>query len=250
MIRRTGVLAIACGIVVVVACANGGDATDEYLAPGDDGAAGSGDGNAESSASGSGGGSSGGGSGSSSSGSSGGSSSSSSGGDDGGASGDAGDDGGDGGTDGGDGGNPTSCMSSDTCSANAMTLTSLAGDKSGPTDTATGTTSEWLRIDMTEQDSSLTAHAMKITAALTSPSGSNFDLYAYLGSKVGDIQCATPKGQSTNPAGQTDTVSFQWGETGTFANGSDDSATVMLEVRWVSGTCSSGSTWSLSVHGN
>ncbi len=243
MTRRTGALAVACAIVVLAACANGGDATDNYQLPGDDGAAGSGDGNPESSATGSSGGSSG--SGGSSSSSGGGSSSSS-----GGAIGDAGDDGGDSGTDAGDGGNPTSCMATDTCSANATTLTSIAGDQSGPTDTATGTTSEWLRIDMTEQDNSIVAHAMKITAALTSPSGSNFDLYAYLGSKIGDIQCASPKGQSTNPAGQTDTVSFQWGETGTFANGSDDSATVMLEVRWVSGTCSSGNTWSLSVHGN
>jgi len=129
-------------------------------------------------------------------------------------------------------------------------LTSIAGDQSGSTDNATGTTSEWLRIDLTEQDNSPIGHPMKLTAVLTSPSGSNFDLYAYLGSKVGDIQCTTPKGQSTNPAGQTDTVSFEWGELGPLANGVDDSATVMLEVRWVSGTCSSGNTWSLAVHGN
>jgi hypothetical protein len=122
-------------------------------------------------------------------------------------------------------------------------------DQSGPTDNAMGTTSEWLRIDLTEQDNSITAHPMKLTAVFTSPSGPNFDRYAYLGSKIGDTQCTTAKGQSTNPAGQTDTVSFEWGESGTFANGSDDSATVMLAVRWVSGTCSSGSTWSLAVHG-
>jgi hypothetical protein len=141
-------------------------------------------------------------------------------------------------------------MAPDTCSASATTLTSIAGDENGPTDSATGTTSEWLRIDLTEQDNSPIGHPMKITAVLTSPSGSNFDLYAYLGSKVGDIECASPKGQSTNPAGQTDTVSFEWGELGSLANGVDDSATVMLEVSWVSGTCSSGSTWSLAVHGN
>lgn len=245
MSRRAGVWTIACTIALV-ACANGGDASSDYLVPGDDDSGGAGDGSAESSGSSGSGGSSSGSASSSSSGSSGGSS----GGDDAGSTNDAGGDDGGGGPDSGDGGNPTSCTSPDTCSASATTLTSIAGDQSGPTDNATGTTSEWLRIDLTEQDSSLTAHAMKLTATLSSPPGSNFDLYAYLGSKIGDIQCTTPKGQSTNPAGQTDTVSFDWGETGTFANGSDDSATVMLEVRWVSGTCSSGSTWSLAAHGN
>jgi hypothetical protein len=244
MSLRGAVLTVSCGIVLA-ACANGGD-TSDYLLPegGDDG----GGGNESSTASSSSSGSSGSSSSSGSSGSSG-SSSSSSGGDDGGTPSDAGDDGGTG-SDAGDGGNPTSCTSPDTCSASATALTSIAGDESGPTDNATGTTSEWLRLDMTEQDSSLTAHPMKFTGVLTSPSGSNFDLYAYLGSSVGDIQCTSPKGQSTNPAGQTDTVNFEWGETGTFANGSDDSATVMIEVRWVSGTCTAGNTWSLAVHGN
>jgi hypothetical protein len=236
-----GVVLTVCCAVAIAACANGGDPSNDYQLPqGDDGAGGSEGGSGDSTAS----------SGSSSSSSGGGSGSSSSGGggDDGGMA-DAGDDGGTG-TDSGDGGNPTSCMPPDTCSANATTLTSIAGDKSGPTDNAMGTTSEWLRIDLTEQDSSPIGHPMKLTAVLTSPSGSNFDLYAYLGAKIGDIQCITPKAQSTNPAGQTDTVSFQWGEMGTFANGSDDSATVMLEVRSVSGTCSSGNTWSLAAHGN
>lgn len=240
-------LALACGIVLA-ACANGGDPTDDYLDPqsGADGAGGGSDSaNAESSASGSGGGSSGSGSGgASSSGSSG--ADAGAGGDSGGSDEDAG-----GGGDSGDGGSPTSCTSPDTCSASATALTSIAGDESGPTDTETGTTSEWLRIDLTEQDNSPIGHPMKITAVLTSPSGSNFDLYAYLGSMVGDIQCTNAKGQSTNGAGQTDTVSFEWGETGSFANGVDDSATVMLEVRAASGTtCSSGNAWSLAVHGN
>ncbi|HTQ47627.1 MAG TPA: hypothetical protein VMI75_32950 [Polyangiaceae bacterium] len=246
MSLRGAVLTVSCGIVLA-ACANGGD-TSDYLLPegGDDGGAGSEGGTASSSSSGSSGSSSsssGGGSGSGSS------SGSSSGGDDGGTAGDAGDDGGTG-SDAGDGGNPTGCMSPDTCSASATALTSLAGDESGSTDTETGTTSEWLRIDMTEQDSSPIGKPMIVTATLTSPSGSNFDLYLYLGSSVGDIKCTSPKGQSTNPGGQTDSVSFKWGETGSLANGSDDSATVMIEVRWVSGTCSAGSSWSLAVHGD
>lgn len=231
MSRRIGVVAAACTIALV-ACANGGDPSNDYQLPeGDDGGLG-GDASGESGAS--------------SSGSSGGSSN---GGDDAGGAADSGDGGGGGGG-GGDGGTPASCSSPDTCTASATALTSIAGDQSGPTDNATGTTSEWLRIDLTEQDSSFVGHPMKLTAVLTSPAGLNFDLYAYLGSKVGDIQCTTPKAQSTNAAGQTDTVSFEWGETGTLANGKDDSATVMLEIRWVSGACSSAATWSLAAHGN
>jgi hypothetical protein len=239
MSRGFAVLTVCC-VVAIVACANGSD-TGDYQLPGDDDGGGEGGGSSSSSGS------------SASSSSSGGSASNSGGGsgssgsDDGGTANDGGAD--DGGT-GADSGAPTSCMSPDTCTASATTLTSIAGDQSGPTDNATGSTSEWLRIDLTEQDNSPIGHPMKITAVLTSPSGSNFDLYAYLGSKVGDIQCTNPKGQSMNPAGQTDSVSFEWGEMGSLANGSDDSATVMLEVRWVSGTCSSGNTWSLAVHGN
>ena len=130
-------------------------------------------------------------------------------------------------------------------------LGALAGDQSGTADMAMGAGSEWLRIDMQEKDSSPLAVPMKITATLTSPSGTNFDLYAYLGSGIGSIVCSGAKGQSTNPAGQVDTVSFEWGETGGgFANGKDDSATVMIEVRWVSGACGAADAWSLAVQGH
>jgi hypothetical protein len=67
---------------------------------------------------------------------------------------------------------------------------------------------------------------------------------------VGNIECMTVKGQSTNAAGEQDQVSFQWGETGSLANDTDDSATVMIEVRWVSGACSSAQNWSISAHGD
>jgi hypothetical protein len=103
---------------------------------------------------------------------------------------------------------------------------------------------------MQEKDSSPLAVPMKITATLTPAASSNFDLYLYLGSGVGSIICSGAK-SSTTPAGQVDTVSFEWGETGGgLANGKDDSATVMIEVRWVSGTCDASDAWSLSVHGH
>ena len=254
MTTRAGavVSGLAFTAAMVVACANGGADADQGAF--DDGGA---DGTASSSGSGSGstsGGSSGsssGGTTSSSGGSSGGptdSGSGSGGGDSG------GDDGGGAGDDasGDDGGNATCSTSPDQCVAGATSLGSVAGDESGSTVSASGYTSQWLRLDETEQDSSPVGKPMIFTATLTSPPGMNYDLYAYLGASggVGNIECTTVKGQSTNPAGEQDQVSFQWGETGGIANGSDDSATVMIEVRWVSGACSTSQNWSLAAHGD
>ena len=150
-----------------------------------------------------------------------------------------------------DSGGALSCASSDLCSASSTLLGTIAGDESGPTLTQTGQTSSWLRLDMQEKDNSIIGHAMTFTATLASPAGDNFDLYAYLGSAIGSIDCTNPKGQSTLGPGQVDTVSFSWGETtGGLANGADDSASVMIEIRWVAGVCSSTSSWTLSAHGN
>jgi hypothetical protein len=243
---------VGCALVLTtalaVACANGGG-SDEGLF--DDGGAG----DATASGSGS---TSGGSSGSTSGGGSGGttssSGSSSGAGDDSGSGSGGGDSGGDDGGGAGDDGGDAACSTSpDTCSAGAISLGSVAGDTSGSPVGASGYTSEWLRLDETEQDSSPIGKAMIFTATLTSPPGMNYDLYAYLGASggVGNIECTTVKGQSTNPAGQQDQVSFQWGETtGGIANGTDDSATVMIEVRWVSGACSNTQNWSLTAHGD
>ena len=234
--RALGASAFALALTLA-ACANGGASSAEAN-PSD--AQGSADGSL---AADSGHGSSGG-----SGGSSGSSSGSGSGGDDSGSGDDASDDGGSTGDDGGDEGGVVSCAPTDMCVTTAANLGTIAGDASGGPVTANAMTSEWLRVDLQETISSPFAAAMKITATLSSPPGLNFDLYAYLGGGLGSIVCTGPKGQSTNPAGQNDVVSFQWGETGTFANNQDDSATVMLEVRAVTPVCGGGS-WTLSVTG-
>ena len=242
--------AIVCSLCAVVglsgACANGGADDLGVFGDGGGGEAGSSSGASSGAASSSGAGSSSGAASSSGSGSgsTSGSSSGSTGGDDGGSA-EAGDDGGSG----DDGGANAACgVSPDQCDANATPLPSIAGDQSGPTVGASGYTSEWLRIDVTEQDSNIVGKKLTLTAALTSPPGMNYDLYAYLGGSVGDIQCSNPKAQSTSTTG-VDQVSFQWGE-GSISNGSDDSATVMLEIRWVSGACTNTQNWSLSAHGD
>ncbi len=255
--RRAVVVCALAGALAAIACASGGDdGIGDFGDGGDQASSSSGTGKGSST------GSSSSGSGSTSSGSSGtsasssaSSSSGSSGGGEagsgGGTSSGSGDDGGGspeaGGEDGG--GNAACGTPPDACTAGATSLGSIAGDETASPVTGTGATSEWLRVDLTEQDSSIVGHAMTFTGTLTSPPGVNYDLYAYLGSSVGDIQCTTPTGQSTTTG--IDQVTFSWGETtGGVANGQDDSATVMLEVRWVSGVCTSAQSWSLSVHGN
>jgi hypothetical protein len=252
-IKTWAVVCALCGVVALgIACASGGDA--DYGAFGDDGGGETSSGSSGASGSGGSSGTASSGSGSGSSGASGSggtpdSSSSSGGGDGGGSSGDDGGGTGDGA--GGDGGGNAACgVSPDQCAAGATSLGSVAGDQSGSPVGESGYTSEWLRLDLTEQDSSVVGHAMIFTAELTSPPGMNYDLYAYRGNSIGDIQCANPTGQSTNTTG-TDQVTFQWGETtGGIANGKDDSATVMIEVRWVSGACTNTQNWSLSAHGD
>jgi hypothetical protein len=157
----------------------------------------------------------------------------------------------DGGMDAGaDGGTTTTipCTSPNACT-NAVSMTSISGDTTGSNATANGTTSQWFTIVVTENDSSAFAVPMKLAVALDSPAQENFDLYVYLGSAVGQIECTAVKAQSTNGPGMTDTVSLEWGETGTFANGVDDTRTVTIEVRSV-GTCDSTKPWGLTAHGH
>ncbi|HEY8089455.1 MAG TPA: hypothetical protein VIF09_16455 [Polyangiaceae bacterium] len=153
--------------------------------------------------------------------------------------------------DAGDDSGGAGCAPIDTCGSAATNLGSIAGDKSGATLTSSGSAPDFLLIDYAEKDSSIGPVPMKATVTLTSPAGTNFDLYAYLGASKGAIECTTVQQQSTNPAGQDDTVTFEWGETsGLTANGVDDSRTVTIEVRWASGTCSTAASWSLSAHGH
>jgi hypothetical protein len=51
-------------------------------------------------------------------------------------------------------------------------------------------------------------------------------------------------------SGTTESLEVDWGETGTFANGDDDSRTVSIEIRPKMGiTCSPTATWQLTVNG-
>jgi hypothetical protein len=59
--------------------------------------------------------------------------------------------------------------------------------------------------------------------------------------------CTTLQGSSTVPAGQLDEVNISWGD-GIGGNSDDDTRTVMIEIRHVSGPCDEADyPWTLKV---
>lgn len=137
-----------------------------------------------------------------------------------------------------------SCAAPDPC-ASATDLGSVSGDTGSDTVSASGSTSQWFKVRVTENDDDIFGVKLRMRAELTSPSGTNYDLYVYVGGSCS--QAAT--GQSTLTS-TTDTVSSSFGEGGTFSNGSSDSKDVIVEVRHVSGPCNASSPWTLTISGN
>jgi hypothetical protein len=140
------------------------------------------------------------------------------------------------------------CTTSATCAAPTMTLPGMGGDEEGASSTSqSGYQAAWFSVRLSETDSGPFGDPMSIYTTLTSPTGASFDLFVYVDTSNDDVDCTTPTGTVTT-SGSTETSNIEWGETGTFANDSDDSRTVAIEVRPKSGdSCSSGATWSLSI---
>lgn len=140
------------------------------------------------------------------------------------------------------------CTSTATC-ATAMALGSVSGDTGNATVQASGYQSAWYQVRVTEDNSSAFAAPMNLTAQLASPAGTNYDLFLYVNTGSDVIECTTVSTSSTS-TGATDVAHLTWGETGTFANGADDSRTVSIEVRPISGSCTPGATYQLTVTGD
>jgi hypothetical protein len=152
------------------------------------------------------------------------------------------------GVDSGGGGGTTSCASPNAC-LGATDLGSVSGDTGAGVKTATGTGSQWFSIRVTEDDSSISPMTLLAKAELVSPPGTNFDVFLYLPGGSSGQECSAVKSSSTNASG-LDSTTAEWGETGVFSNGSDDSRTVSVEVRWISGPCSAATPWTLTIKGN
>lgn len=139
------------------------------------------------------------------------------------------------------------CASGATCAA-AMNLGNVSGDTGNQKVTATGYQAGWFSVRVTEDDSSVFGTKLSMTAKLTSPGASNYDVFVYYNSGNDSIECTTPSASGTSTAA-IDSARISWGE-GSVSNGDDDSRTVRVEVRPVSGGCSSGATYTLELQGD
>ncbi len=140
-----------------------------------------------------------------------------------------------------------SCTSSASCQA-ATSIGTISGDTGSGMVSASGFQSAWLRVRVTENDSSVIGKALSVTATLTLPASEQFDLLLYVNAGSDVVECTTPTGTATK-TGNTEQLRITWGE-GSVANGSDDSRDVSVEIRPTSTTCSPSAMWQLVVQGN
>jgi hypothetical protein len=149
---------------------------------------------------------------------------------------------GDGGT--GDGG-ATGCGSPNTCPT-ATNLGIVSGDTGQAILSASGSTSQWYYVKVTEDDHNFPGSQLFVVTELKSPPGLNFDLYIYAGGAALPLACGAPTKQSTTTG--DDVIEHAWGE-GLVPNGSDDSKLITIEVRHVSGACDPNKKFTLNVYG-
>jgi hypothetical protein len=140
------------------------------------------------------------------------------------------------------------CASGATCAA-AMDLGSVSGDDGPGSVTASGYQSAWYKVRVTEDDSDPFADDLKVLVQLTSPPGTNYDVFVYMNTGSDVVDCTTVAASGTS-TGTLDQAHVTWGETGTFSNGNDDGRTVSIEVRPVSGPCSASAPYQLVVFGD
>jgi hypothetical protein len=129
-----------------------------------------------------------------------------------------------------------------------MDIGSVSGDTGNAMVTANGYQAAWFRVRVTEDDSSVSGTPLRVTARLMSPAGTNYDLYLYVNTGSDVVECSSISGSGMSTQ-QLDSVSLNWGE-GTVANGADDSRTVSIEVRPVSGPCTMSQPYQLTVLGD
>ncbi|MEO8553492.1 MAG: hypothetical protein ABI678_26140 [Kofleriaceae bacterium] len=144
-------------------------------------------------------------------------------------------------------GTADACMTTATC-AGAMNLGSISGDTGSQKVSASGYQGGWFSVRVTEDDSSVFGTKLSMTAKLTSPAASNYDVFVYFNSGNDAIECASVSASGTSTA-VLDSARISWGE-GSVSNGNDDGRTVSVEVRPISGGCSAGAPWALELQGD
>jgi hypothetical protein len=145
-----------------------------------------------------------------------------------------------------DTGAPPSCPQLASCPT-ATVIGEVSGDQASRTIESSGAEPTWVTFQVTEDNEDVTGEAVSFTATLTSPVGSDFDLYVYRGASGGATGCGGTLEQSTS-AGAQDVVHMSWGE-GALANGGDDRAWVAIEVV-PKDDCDGLAEWTLTVEGD
>lgn len=122
------------------------------------------------------------------------------------------------------------------CSSSFQTLGTVSGDTGQDSVSVSDIGERWYRLRLTENNDGVVYLSAQIV--LTSPQGSNYDLFVYC------LACGGSLAGSSISSGSTDVVTVRWDDD----FGADDSADVLIEVRYVSGT--SNANWQLSATGN
>jgi hypothetical protein len=121
----------------------------------------------------------------------------------------------------------------------ATSLGQFNGDEAGqPALSKQGSGSAWFSARIYEISDLPASVSMRVT--LTGDVGSDYDLYVYIPGDANATECSTPTQQSSTPGTAIEQVDAQWND----SLGSDDTRTVSIEVRHVSGACGN---WSLQV---
>ena len=131
----------------------------------------------------------------------------------------------------------------------ASNLGAVSGDADNDVLTASGHQAAWYRVRVTEDDHGVFPVSERLAARLTSPASASFDVFVYLDPDNEVVECSETFGNKTS-SGNLYEVKAEWGESGLFANGSEDGRDVSIEVRPISGVCAPGQTWQLEVEGN
>ena len=130
----------------------------------------------------------------------------------------------------------------------ARAIGTVSGDTGGGSLGAKGSCSEWISFRATEDDNSAFGTGMKAKLTMT-PTGHDFDLYAFFDPNRDVVACNAPFARSEQGQLAVETIPLTWGE-GTVANGSDDGRTIRVLVQSTAEACPAGATWSLVVGGN
>jgi hypothetical protein len=137
-----------------------------------------------------------------------------------------------------DAGDP--CEATSTCAQPTM-LGMVRGDTNDDRIDLNGVGNAFVAVYVKEDNGSIIRVPIKVSATLESPPGANFDLIMY----AEQDSCGAVTDSSTTNF--SDMVATSWDEGLT---SSDDSRTVLFEIRHVSGDCSAAFPWKLEVRGN